>query len=71
MNVTLEQTKKILLGDIVFSQLGFSLMITRLKRTYSDSPDNSVLLNCMNEINAFLTKYNAIMEKDYFLISKL
>ena len=71
MLITAEQAKKILLGNFVFSQLGFSLMITRLKRTYASNQDSAVLTNCVNEINAFLKKYESIMADDYAIISRL
>ena len=71
MFITAEQAKKILLGNYVFTQLGFSLMITRLKRAYATNQDQAVLTNCVNEINAFLKKYESIMANDYAIISML
>jgi len=71
MNITLVQTQKILLGGYTFSQLGFSLLITRLKGIYAKNPSQVVLQKCTDEINAFLQKYGAIMAKDFSIISNL
>lgn len=71
MKITQDQAKKILLGNYEFSQLGFSLMITRLKGTYASDQSPIALSKCVDEINAFLEKYQSIMEKDFDIISKL
>ena len=69
MNVTLDQAEKILKGDQAFSQLGFSMMIARLKKTYAKDP--STLESCAGEINAFLDKFKNAMANDYAIIAKL
>ena len=69
MNVTLQQTEKLLRGSHTFSQLGFSLLLTRLKWIYSNDP--SALQTCAGEVNVFIEKYQAIMSGDCDLISKL
>ena len=69
MKVTLQQTEKILSGNHRFSRFSFSMMITRLKLLYSRNP--SSLKNCMDEINAFLDKFENIMNKDCAIIEKL
>ena len=71
MRVTLAQTQRILQGNHTFSQLGFSLLITRLKGVYAKDPSQTMAQNCTNEINAFLEKYSAIMSDDSAIISKL
>lgn len=66
-----EQIEKVLVGDLKFSQLGFSMMITRLKGVYGKSPTPAVLQECSQEISKFVNKYGAIMAQDIALISKL
>jgi len=69
MKITPQQTEKLLKGDYKFSQLGLSMLVTRLKAVYSRN--ESALNDATNEINAFLNKFNSIMENDYTSISKL
>ena len=71
MVVTVTQTEKILTGDYKFSQLGFSLLITRWKRIYNGDTSQSTLEDCVEEINTFLRKYAIIMAEDYAAISQL
>ena len=65
MKVTIQQTEKLLMGKQSFSQLGFSLMLTRLRKLYDKDPSQSTLQSCMDEINAFLGKFQTIMGADY------
>ena len=69
MKVNLQQTEKLLLGTHAFSQLGFSMLLTRLKSQYLKDP--ACLQACATEINAFLTKFKVIMNKDFAIIAKL
>ena len=71
MTVTIEQTEKILKGDQAFSQLGFSMMIARLKRAYANDPSPATLQNCTDEMNTFLGKFKNAMSNDYLIIAKL
>ena len=71
MNVTSEQILKILTNDYTFSQLGFSMLITRLKKTYSKDQSPKTLTTCTEEINVFLEKYAPSMAADFAIISKL
>ncbi|MDR1193648.1 MAG: hypothetical protein LBK98_05695 [Peptococcaceae bacterium] len=71
MNVTPTQTQKILTGGYTFSQLGFSLMITRLKGVYAKDSSPATLQKCASEINVFLEKFSMIMAADFAMISKL
>jgi len=71
MIITPAQTQKILTGNHMFSQLGFSMLVTRLKGVYAKDASQDVLQNCMNEMNAFLKKYDAIMLADYSVIANL
>ena len=71
MQVTSQQTEKLLRGDHSFSQLGFSMMMTRLKGMYAKDPSQAALQKSMSEINLFLDKFKSIMENDYAIIAKL
>lgn len=71
MNITTEQTKKLLTGNHTFSQLGFSMLVTRLKKAYSDDSSANSLQKCTNEINTFFQKYPALAVKEFEIISKL
>ncbi len=71
MQITSTQTQKILKGNHSFSQLGFSMLITRLKNVYTNDPSQGTLEKCTKEINAFLAKFTSIMSQDYAAISNL
>jgi len=62
--VTLEQTEKLLKGSYRFTQLGFSMLITRLKGLYAIHPNQSFLHTSMDEINIFLLKFKSVMTDD-------
>ena len=69
MKVSTLQVEKILKGNQSFSQLGFSMLITRLKGQYAKDP--SKLGSCTEEMNAFLNKFSSIMVADYSIIEKI
>ena len=71
MNITSAQAQKILSGSQSFSQLGFSMLLTRLRGMYVKNPTGETLAKCTNEINVFLGKFDSIMANDYSMISKL
>ena len=71
MRVTLSQTEKLLRGSQAFSQLGFSMMLTRMKTRYANDPSPNTLQACNTEINTFLNKFKAVMSADFTLITKL
>ena len=71
MQVTTNQAKKVMDGDYTFSQLGFSLLLARLKFLYEKETTAASLKKCTDEINNFLEKYQMIMANDYAVISKL
>ena len=71
MKVTVQQTEKLLRGNQSFSQLGFSMMLTRLKTQYSKEPSQATLQASAEEINRFLDKFASIMNADYATISKM
>lgn len=71
MNITPEQVQKVLSGNYSFSQLGFSMLVTRLKNIYEDEPTQYTLKSCTREVNAFLGKYGNFMAADCAIITDL
>ena len=71
MVINTAQAQKILTGNYNFKQLGFSLLITRWKRIYSNNSSPSTLQACTNDANVFLEKYAVIMDEDFATISKI
>ena len=71
MSITLEQAEKLLKGDYKFKQLGFSMMLTRMKELYFKAPSPASLHHCTSEINMYLEKFKAIMGADYAVITNL
>lgn len=69
MKVTQQQTEKLLKGNHSFSQLAFSMMLTRLKTIYAKNPAS--LQSCTDEINTFLDKFQSIMGQTYEAITRL
>lgn len=71
MKITPHQAEKIFKGNPTFSQLGFSMMITRLKTNYNKNPSPAAVHSFTEEINEFLAKFQPIMNKDYEIIKQL
>ena len=71
MVVTSAQTQKILTTAVAFRQLGFSMLVTRLRGRYKKDTSPDTLRGCTDEINSFLKKYSSVMADDYDAISKL
>jgi len=71
MEITAKQTEQLLNGNHQFSQLGFSMLLTRLKSVYSNDSSKESLETATTEINTFLEKFKGIMKKDIGIISKL
>jgi len=65
------KAKKILTGNYAFTQLGFSLMVTRLKGVYKRDSSELTLQKCTNEMNQFFVKFKDIMASDFAAISKI
>ena len=70
MKVSTIEAEKLLRGNQIFEQLGFSMLLARLKKLYLQDGTNSSLQQCADEINAFLDKFMAIMGADFENISK-
>ena len=71
MIITPTQAERLLLEDYSFSQLGFSMMLTRLKGVYAGDPSQEVLENAAKEINTFIGKFKGIMKNDLAIISEI
>ena len=71
MKITEKQTEQLLNGNHQFSQLGFSMLLTRLKSIYSNDSSEESLKIATVEINTFLDKFKGIMIKDIGIISEL
>jgi hypothetical protein len=71
MKITHAQAERLLHEDHSFSQLGFSMMLTRLKGLYHSDPSHEALEHAVNEINVFLEKFKGIMKSDIMKISDL
>ena len=71
MKVTTTQAEKLLKGNQPFKQLGFSMLLTRLKARYAKDPTPPTLQACTAEINTFLDKFKAVMSADFTIIARL
>jgi hypothetical protein len=65
VEITLQQTEKLLKGDLKFKQFAFSMLMTHLKNLYAKDSSQAVLEKCTNELNAFLVQYQRVMDVDY------
>jgi len=70
VTITIEQTEKILTGDTKFSQLAFSMLITRMKTLYAKYPTKETLQTFAEEITGFIEKSKVLMAADYETICK-
>ena len=71
VTVTIEQTEKVLTGETKFSQLAFSMLITRMKTLYAKYPTKQTLQTFAEEITGFIEKSKVLMAADYDIISRL
>jgi PleD family two-component response regulator len=71
VTVTIEKTEKILTGNLKFSQLAFSMLITRMKTLYAKYPTQATLQTFAEEITTFIEKSKILMAPDYEIISRL
>ena len=71
MKITVQQTEKLLKSNQSFSQLGLSMMVTRLRKSYANDSSQAELQKSTDEVNAFLDKFSAIMAADYETITKI
>jgi hypothetical protein len=74
VDLTLKQKlEKLIQGQAVFTSqnLGFNLLVSRLQKKYAANRTTSELSGCVQEIMAFLTKYNNIMSGEIEKIKKI
>jgi hypothetical protein len=68
-----QKLEKLIKGQAVFKShnLGFNLLISRLQKKYAENSSKEVLADCVQEINAFCSKYSSIMANEIETIKKL
>ena len=72
MSITLQQTERLFSEeDMTFQSMGFSLLLTNLKKFHKMAPKLYPLEDCASEINKFIGKFGATMTKDCEAIAKL
>ena len=71
VTVTIEQTEKILTTDTKFSQLAFSMLVTRMKTLYAKYHTKETLQTFAEEITGFIEKSKVLMATDYETIGQL
>jgi CheY-like chemotaxis protein len=73
VTVTVEQTERLLLffANLKFSQIGFSMLLMRMKTLYAQYPTKETLQTFAEEITAYIEKYKILMAADYDIIKKL
>ena len=69
MKISIPETEQLLKADSKFVQIGFSMLLERLKKLYNQDASQETLKKCANEINAFFGKFEMIMAADYENIS--
>jgi len=65
--------KKLIKKQVTYQSgnLGLNLLITRLQGKYSSNQTEEELNRCLQEMQAFFTKYSSIMQKDIEELKKL
>ncbi|MCL2372354.1 MAG: hypothetical protein FWC78_03010 [Defluviitaleaceae bacterium] len=71
MTLTTTQAEKILKSSQAFPQLGFALLVTRLRSKYAQDPSPQTLEYCTKELTSFTKTFQDLMEADFELIEKL
>ena len=71
MNITDRQAEKLLTGNTPISQLGFSLLVTRLRTAYAKDRSPASLQHCVEAINAYVSRFSAVLDEDRSKISRL
>jgi len=69
--ISIYETEKLLRSDQTYAQLGFSMLLARLKIQYAQDDSQENLQKCADEINAFFNKFVKIMARDLESIVKL
>ena len=74
MEILLKQKlEKLVEGKASFTSknLGFNLLISRLQNKYSGNRTTAILSECVQEMDAFLVKYNSIMSGEIETLKKI
>jgi len=71
MQITEAQAMKILSSPPKFTQLGLSMMVTRLANQYKKNPEPEMLVFATKEINKFLNAFGSLLYADYDTMTKI
>jgi len=71
MKVTFQQVEKLLKGDQKFEQFAFAMLLTRMRERYAKNSSPATVESSVEEINAFLSKNQAIMAGDYAIMKNM
>lgn len=65
--------EKIIKGQVTYqsANVGCNLLSMRMQKAYANQPTPTQLESCLQEMNAFFSKYHSILTEDEEKISKL
>ena len=66
MTVTVPQVEKLLTSKDSFTQLGFSMLVNKLRIQYKTNSTPNMVAQAVMELNAFLKKHHSVMVKADF-----
>jgi hypothetical protein len=64
MSITPELMERVLKGNLAFSHLGLSLLVTRQKNLYKTTPTQATLQRCITELAQFMDKFKPVLGED-------
>ncbi|WP_461256196.1 hypothetical protein [Treponema sp. R80B11-R83G3] len=70
MELTIQQTLKLLKQPAKFNLLAFSMFLTQQQTIFSKKPSGEMLEKCTEEINKFLKRYHRLMTKDHAILEQ-
>ncbi|GBU29570.1 hypothetical protein R84B8_03143 [Treponema sp. R8-4-B8] len=68
MELTIQQTLKLLKQPSKFNLLAFSMFLTQQQTIFFKKPSEEMLKKCTEEINKFLKRYHRLMTKDHAIL---
>ena len=71
MKVSFQQAEKLLKGDQKFEQFAFAMLLTRLRERYAKDSSADAVKTSAEEMNAFLSKNQAITAGDLAIIKSI
>jgi len=71
MKLTFQQAEKLLKGNQKFEHFAFAMLMTRLRERYAKNTAPVTVESSVEEINAFLSKYEAVMADDCAIIKNI